>query len=142
MQYILLETDDGRRVYQCVQAGFVVAYKDEAGNTLESIGGNRVIDANPPTPSWHVDPAPQEQPQPVAQSQRVITKLDYMNRFHDDELAALYTAAKADVRIEIWLEKFKLAEFIDLNDARTAAGVQALEVAGLIGEGRANEILA
>lgn len=71
-----------------------------------------------------------------------LTKLEYMNRFTDAELAAIYTAAKAVVEIEIWLEKFKATTEIDLSDPRTVSGVQALEGAGLIAAGRAQEILA
>jgi hypothetical protein len=72
---------------------------------------------------------------------RVITKLDYMNRFTDTELATIYTVAKTNVAIEVWLEKFKLSAEINLDDPRTIGGVQALEQFGLIGVGRATEIL-
>lgn len=72
---------------------------------------------------------------------RVITKLAYMNRFTDAELATIYTLSKTNVAIEIWLEKFKLADEISLEDPRTISGVQALEAYGLIGSGRAAEIL-
>lgn len=75
-------------------------------------------------------------------SNRFITKLDYMNRFTDAELATIYTIAKTNVAVEIWLEKFKLAAEINLDDPRTAGGVHALEAFGLIGVGRALEILA
>ena len=131
----------GAVLYQCVSQTGAVTYKTLEGHPFELTSGSIVIDANPPTPSWHVEePAPvPEQPQAAP---RVITKLEYMNRFHDSELAALYTAAKSVVQIEIWLEKFKLAEFIDLDDPRTVAGVQALEAGQLIGAGRASEILA
>lgn len=73
---------------------------------------------------------------------RLITKLDYMNRFTDTELATIYTVAKTNIAVEIWLEKFKLASEINLDDPRTIGGVQALEQYGLIGAGRAMEILA
>lgn len=72
---------------------------------------------------------------------RVITKLEYMNKFTDVELATIYTLAKTNVGIEIWLEKFKLASDINLDDVRTIGGVTALEQAGIIGPGRAQEIL-
>ncbi len=72
---------------------------------------------------------------------RVLTKLEYMNRFTDAELATIYTIAKSNVSVEIWLEKFKLSTEIHLDDPRTIAGVQALEQFGLIGPGRALEIL-
>jgi len=78
----------------------------------------------------------------IAPAVTILTKLEYMNRFTDSELAAIYTAAKQSIEIEIWLEKFKLATEIDLSDPRTIAGVQALEAVGLIGASRADEILA
>lgn len=81
-------------------------------------------------------PAPPAPP-PV----RTVSKLQYMGRFTDSELAAIYTAAKAVVQVEIWLDKFKLTSEVDLDDPRTIAGLQAMEAAGLIGAGRAQEIL-
>lgn len=74
--------------------------------------------------------------------QTTLSKLDYMNRFTDAELASIYNAAKSSVAIEVWLEKFKLATEINLDDPRTIAGVQALEAAGMLTAGRAAEILA
>lgn len=73
---------------------------------------------------------------------RPITKLAFMERFTDEELAAIYAAAKTDVRVEVWMDKLKLASEVDLADPRTQAGVQALEAMGLIAEGRAAQILA
>lgn len=70
-----------------------------------------------------------------------ISKLSYMGRFTDAELASVYGAAKVSLAVEVWLERFKLSEFIDLSDPRTLAGLQALEANGLIGAGRALEIL-
>ena len=78
-------------------------------------------------------------PQPV--SVRTLTKLQYMNRFTDAELAGIYTAAKSNVAVEIWLEKFKLASEVNLDDSATVAGLQAMEAAGLLAVGRAAEIL-
>lgn len=86
------------------------------------------------TPAVTPDPAPT----PV----RTLTKLQYMNRFTDDELAGIYTAAKSNVAVEIWLEKFKLASEVNLDDASTVAGLQAMEVVGLLAPGRSTEILA
>lgn len=70
-----------------------------------------------------------------------ISKLAYMERFTDAELTAIYGAAKVSLAVEVWMEKFKLADFIDLSDPRTLTGLQALESNGLIGPGRALEIL-
>lgn len=70
-----------------------------------------------------------------------MSPLEYMERFNDTELAAIYSAAKVNVAVEVWLKKFERSTEVNLDDPRTVAGVQALESAGLIGEGRANEIL-
>lgn len=78
----------------------------------------------------------------VQKTSGAITRLEYMNRFTDAELATIYTVAKSNVQVEVWLEKFKAATSIDLTDPRTIAGVQALEAVGIIGAGRAAEILA
>lgn len=85
------------------------------------------------------------QQQPPASQQpapRPVTKLAFMERFTDEELAAIYAAAKTDVRVEVWMDKLKLASEIDLADPRTKAGVEALEALGLIAQGRAAEVLA
>ena len=66
-----------------------------------------------------------------------LTKLAYMNRFTDAELAGIYTAAKQSSAVEVWLERFKLAEFIDLADPQVLSGLQALEQGGLLVVGRA-----
>ncbi|MFN3752383.1 MAG: hypothetical protein ACK4SR_13575 [Thiobacillus sp.] len=78
---------------------------------------------------------------PPAASGRVVGKLAFMERFGDEELAAIYAAAKTDVRVEVWMDKLKLAGEIDLDDPRVMAGLQALEGLGLIGAGRAAEIV-
>lgn len=73
---------------------------------------------------------------------RLMSKLDYLNRFTDNELEAIYTAAKTNVTVEVWLEKFRLASEISLDDPKTISGVNFLEQSGLISTGRAAEILA
>lgn len=78
---------------------------------------------------------------PAEAPTRILTKLAYMNRFTDAELATIYTAAKSAVSVEIWLEKFKLASEVNLDDPYTIGGLQAMEAGGLIGAGRAAEIL-
>jgi hypothetical protein len=91
---------------------------------------------NPPPPPVEIAPPPA--PEPV---RTVLSKLDYMNRFTDEELAGIYQAAKVSVAVEVWLEKFKLATDIDTTDPRTVAGCEALEAAGLLAPGRAAQIL-
>lgn len=73
--------------------------------------------------------------------QKVITKLALINRFTMDELAAIYTAAKTEVMVEVFLEKLKLAEEVNLADAQTIGGLQALAASGLLTEARVQEVL-
>ena len=80
-------------------------------------------------------------PDAVPAVSRRITKLSFRNRFTDAEKLALYTAAESSIQLRIYLDDLAAAEFVDLDYPATVAGVQALEVAGIIGAGRAAEIL-
>jgi hypothetical protein len=70
-----------------------------------------------------------------------VTKLAFRNRFTPAEKAALYTAAKTSVDIQIYLDDVNAATFIDLQRTDTRASVHALESLGLIAAGRADQIL-
>ncbi len=70
-----------------------------------------------------------------------LTKLAFMNRFTMEELAAIYTAAKTEVMVEVFLDKLKLAEHVDITDPQTTAGLQALAASGLLTEARMQELL-
>lgn len=73
--------------------------------------------------------------------QKVITKLQFLNRFTNEELAAVYTAAKTNVLIEVFMDKLKLAQEVNLDDPQTVGGLQALAAARLLSEARAQEVL-
>lgn len=70
-----------------------------------------------------------------------LSHVDFMDRFTDEEMEAIYSAATASVKVQVWLDRFRLSSFVDVTDPRTVAVVQALEVAGLIAAGRSAEIL-
>jgi hypothetical protein len=81
-----------------------------------------------------------------------ITRLAFRNRFTQAEKVTLELAALDDpaatmaqrqqaAAIRVYLADVATAIFINLDDAATRAGVQALEAGGLIGAGRALEIL-
>ena len=78
---------------------------------------------------------------PPAVPPRVITKLAFMNRFTMEELAAIYTAAKTEVMVEVFMDRLKLAEYVDVTDPQTRAGLQALAASGLLTEARVQEVL-
>ena len=82
-----------------------------------------------------------------------LTRLQFRNRFTALEKAQLELAAMDDPSAEpaqrlqsaslrAYLADLAAAEFVDLADQSTVAGVNALEAAGLLAEGRAAEVLA
>lgn len=138
MDYILLDIG-----YQEVHQGRVVRYTDIDGNTIEPPAGygGAVIDANPPRPSWaQPDPVEEPAPQPVP-SQRIMSKLDYLRRFTQQERINIRAAAGQSPELFDYLEMLKLADEINLEDPDTVAAVTMLEMIGLIPEGRAVEVL-
>ena len=84
-----------------------------------------------------------EQPSPA----RRLTKLAFIGRI-GDEFAGILTAAKSNVQVELFVRMLDWATpdpdgtSVDLDDPRVVDALQTLEAAGLIGAGRALEILA
>ena len=70
-----------------------------------------------------------------------LTRLGFLSRFTQAELAALYTAAAVNVNIQVYKDKVLASTYIDPAREDTRAGIQALETAGLLAAGRALEIL-
>ena len=106
----------------------------------------KVVDAYPGKTDEEVLAAIAEQQAAQAQSTepsspRVLTKLQFLNRFTNEELAAVYTAAKTNVLIEVFMDKLKLAQEVNLDDPQTVGGLQSLAAAGLLSEARVQEIL-
>lgn len=87
--------------------------------------------------AW-AQPAPYTGP-PVPQ---MLTALDFRRRFTMEEKVAIYTVAKTEVALQVFLDDLAVSTFVDINDPITQAGVQMLEQAGVLAVGRANEILA
>jgi len=71
-----------------------------------------------------------------------LTKLEFLNRMTSAERIAIREKAKVSPAIHDYMAMLDAAQDVDLTDPRTIGGVQALEASGLIGEGRAAEILA
>lgn len=70
-----------------------------------------------------------------------LTKLAFMSLFTDGELVGIYQAARQSVAVEVWLDKLKLADDVDIADPRTTVGVQNLVGAGLLTQARADCIV-
>lgn len=76
---------------------------------------------------------------------KVITRLAFLSRFTDEEAIAIDLASigatVAAATMRRYLSKVEAANFIDLSREDTRQGVEQLEAAGIIGVGRAAEIL-
>ena len=71
----------------------------------------------------------------------VLTKREFIKRFTVEEYAGIKAAAEQNATLDYYWQMFMLAEEINTGDEDTVAGVTILEQAGLIGTGRAQEIL-
>ena len=83
-----------------------------------------------------------EESEPIIPPKRILTKLEAMDRFTDEELEDIYTAAASSVAVQVWLEKFKAAQDTNLDDPRFIPGLDKLVTAGLLAPNRPAEILA
>ena len=89
-------------------------------------------------------------PEPIVNTR--ITRLAFLSRFTDDEAVAIDLASidnpagTSDERIgqasiRRYMSKINAASFVDVAREDTIIGVNVLETMGLIGAGRADEIL-
>lgn len=80
--------------------------------------------------------------EPVAPTPgRVMTKLEFLRRFTGAERIALRTVAKENPVVEDYMALLDAAQEVNTADPDTSGGVMMLEAAGLLGAGRAMEIL-
>lgn len=71
----------------------------------------------------------------------LITKLAFKQRLKQEERIAIRTAAQANPVVYDFQNLIDSATFVDLSRQDTIDGLTAIESAGLLAEGRANEIL-
>jgi hypothetical protein len=70
-----------------------------------------------------------------------LTKYQFMSRFTATERITMEGASAQSPELADWITLFKLTEEINLGDPNTIGGVTMLETVGIIGVGRASEIL-
>lgn len=81
-------------------------------------------------------PPPPEPPPPS------LNKIDFLRLFTDAELAGLLVAATQYPQVAVYQYKLDQAPSVRLTDPDILAGLPALEALGLLGPGRAAQILA
>lgn len=81
---------------------------------------------------------------PAPVTDKWVTLLAFRSEFTDAEKIAIYTAARTEIAVQVWLDDLAAVQgqMVNKSDPRIVAGVNAMEYGGLIGPGRAAEILA
>ncbi len=70
-----------------------------------------------------------------------ISKIDFISLFRDSEYAAIIAAVKTDPLVELWYEKLKLLDRIDLSHEFIVNSMQLLVNKTLITSERSTQIL-
>jgi hypothetical protein len=79
--------------------------------------------------------------QSIAPTPKILTKLEYLRRFTQEERIAIRQAAAHNAVLDDYLKLLELAQEVNLSDPDAVAAVQMLEAYGLLAPGRAAEIL-
>lgn len=87
---------------------------------------------------WITPPVP---PEPPVVYKSILTPLEFLNRFTDEEALTIISLSKTTPSVELWWIKYNKAQDIDLDDPQTIDGVTSLETVGILSPGRAVEIL-
>jgi hypothetical protein len=114
-----------------------------ADNPLD-IGGKWIcLDNISPEPciGWSYDGENFAPPPPPPPLPNIITKLAMIDRFTETEYENVLTAAKTDVQVQGWLDRFAAANQINLDDSRTVSGIDLLVSKNLLTQERGQEIL-
>jgi hypothetical protein len=114
-----------------------------ADGPLETDGTWICVDEVVPQPGlgWSYDGENFAPPPPPPPLPKIITKLAMIDRFTEAEYEDVLTAAKTDVQVQGWLDRFYAANQIDLDDHRTVSGIDLLVSKDLLTEERGQEIL-
>ena len=73
---------------------------------------------------------------------KILDHIDFYNLFTIDELAAVYTAAKENVYLQIFLDKIKVSKKIIMNDPDVITGLGLLVQMTILTDERRQAILA
>jgi len=121
-------------------------YDTETGRLISSttldipdIPTGMAIKASSLTGTWNegtldFDPLPEQEVR--------LGKIEFLDLFTDTELDAILDAEETDKNVRRFLKKLDLADSIGMSNPSTIDGLNYMEAAGLIGAGRAAEILA
>jgi hypothetical protein len=110
---------------------------NDAGEVINTILADEAfVEKNYPGHYRLVGPEPAPPPPPP-----IITKLAFRYRLTDAEYVGILTAAKTDVEVAAWVETFNMVTQVNLDDPRTASGLEMMVTKSLLTEARKTEIL-
>jgi hypothetical protein len=129
--------------YYAIVKGGIVDIVAVADAPLSSDGSWICVDdVNPrPGPTWTYDGSTFSPPPPPPPLPNIITKLAMIDRFTETEYEGVLTAAKTDVQVQGWLDRFNVSNQINLDDSRTVNGINLLVSKNLLTQERGQEIL-
>ena len=107
----------------------------EVINTI--LADEAFVEQNYPGHYRLVGPEPAPPPPPP-----IITKLAFRYRLTDAEYVGILSAAKTDVEVAAWVETFNMVSQVNLEDPRTASGLDMMVAKNLLTAEREVEILA
>lgn len=116
-----------------------VVKPDHRGETWFDAEGNEVkIDQIGiiPDASWTIEKPPEPY---VPRTQ--FTSLEFLDRFTEEEQLTVVQATMQSAAVKLWYDRLLAASFVDLEDPRTEAGIDALISAGLIAADRKAALL-
>jgi len=110
---------------------------NNAGEVINTILADEAfVEKNYPGHYRLVGPEPAPPPPPP-----IITKLAFRYRLTDAEYVGILAAAKTDVEVMAWVETFNMVSQVNLDDPRTASGLDMMVSKDLLTEERKTEIL-
>ena len=80
-------------------------------------------------------------PEVVESEDKLLTKREFLKRITPEEYVNIKNAASTNPYVDYFWQMYTMSEDIDLSHPDTIQGVQMLEQFGVIGAGRASEIL-
>lgn len=92
-----------------------------------------------------IEAVPEPEPEPIEpepQYKSAFTPLEFLDRFTEQEQLAVVAATMQSAEVKLWYDKLLAASYVDLDDPRTAEGIDALIAAELIAPERRDEVLA
>jgi len=127
--FIYIESATGRAKSSTDDAEFVANFSKEGFEFVTVDDSTKGGIWNPQTRQF--DPRPEK---------KVVSKLDFLDLFTDSELENILSSP--NIKVKIFVKKLELADGrINLKSNRMTAAINGMETLGLIGPGRAAEII-